>query len=78
MNAPLPPPAVGASQIVVNGAVCPLPAARSLAAVLADAGLADRPVAVEVDGEVVPRGRFTEPLLRGGERIEIVTFVGGG
>lgn len=65
-------------QIIVNGATCPLPVAASLAAVLADAGLAGRPVAVEVDGEVVPRGRFAEPLLRGGERIEIVTFVGGG
>ena len=44
----------------------------------AEAGLAGRPVAVEVDGQVIPRGRFDEPLLRGGERIEIVTFVGGG
>jgi sulfur carrier protein len=75
----VPPPAgSGPRQIVVNGAVQPLPAARSLAAVLSDAGLAGRPVAVEVDGEVVPRERFSESLLRGGERIEIVTFVGGG
>ena len=42
------------------------------------AGLAGRPVAVEVDGEIVPRGRFHERILQGGERIEIVTFVGGG
>lgn len=78
MNAHLPPADAGARQIVVNGAARPLPEAGSLAAVLADAGLAGRPVAVEVDGQVVPRGQFMEPLLRGGERIEIVTFVGGG
>jgi thiamine biosynthesis protein ThiS len=67
-----------AAPITVNGAARPLPAAGSLAAVLDDAGLAGRPVAVEVDGEVVARSRFHERLLRGGERIEIVTFVGGG
>ena len=67
-----------AAAVVVNGAARPLPASCSLAEVLEEAGLAGRPVAVEVNGEVVPRGRFQEPLLRGGERIEIVTFVGGG
>ncbi len=78
MTADQPPADAGDRQIVVNGADRPLPPAGSLAAVLVDAGLAGRPVAVEVDGEVVPRERFSEPLLRGGERIEIVTFVGGG
>lgn len=68
----------GESQLLVNGRTCPLPPGRSLAEVLAEAGLANRPVAVEVDGEVVPRRRFGEPSLAGGERIEIVTFVGGG
>ncbi len=64
--------------LLVNGRSCPLPPGRSLAEVLGAAGLAHRPVAVEVDGEVVPRSRFDEPSLVGGERIEIVTFVGGG
>jgi sulfur carrier protein len=78
VTATWPPADAGARQIVVNGTARPLPATGSLAAVLADEGLAGRPVAVEVDGAVVPRERFSEPLLRGGERIEIVTFVGGG
>jgi sulfur carrier protein len=64
--------------IIVNGSARPVPAAGTLTAVLEEAGLAGRPVAVEVDGEIVPRGRFHERLLQGGERIEIVTFVGGG
>jgi len=64
--------------IVVNGTARPMPASASVADVLEEAGLAGRPVAVEVDGRVVPRARFSERLLRGGERIEIVTFVGGG
>jgi thiamine biosynthesis protein ThiS len=66
------------ARITVNGAARLLPAAGSIAAVLEEAGLTGRPVAVEVDGEVVTRDRFHERLLRGGERIEIVTFVGGG
>ena len=68
----------GSAPIVVNGSPRPVPAAGTLTAVLEEAGLAGRPVAVEVDGEIVPRGRFHERLLAGGERIEIVTFVGGG
>lgn len=69
-------PEIGKSSSMARIGRCRRPG--SLAAVLVDAGLAGRPVAVEVDGEVVPRERFSEPLLRGGERIEIVTFVGGG
>jgi sulfur carrier protein len=64
--------------ITVNGQTRPLPPVPTLLAVLEEAGLADRPVAVELDGEVVPRGQFDTSLLTGGERIEIVTFVGGG
>jgi sulfur carrier protein len=55
-----------------------VPPGGSLVEVLKAAGLDGRPVAVELDGDVVPRSKFTEPMLAGGERIEIVTFVGGG
>lgn len=70
--------ALSSSTITVNGQRRPLPAPGTLVAVLESVGLADKPVAIELDGEVVPRGRFAECLLSGGERIEIVTFVGGG
>lgn len=64
--------------ITVNGEARPLARRATLLTVLEEAGLADRPVAIELDGEVVPRGQFAECRLVGGERIEIVTFVGGG
>jgi sulfur carrier protein len=35
-------------------------------------------VAVEVNLEVVPRGKHQTHVLRDGDRLEIVTFVGGG
>ena len=41
-------------------------------------GFAGRPIAVEVNGDLIPRARFAGRHLVGGEQIEIVTFVGGG
>jgi thiamine biosynthesis protein ThiS len=38
---------------------------------------ADR-VAVEWNLEIVPRGRWDETLIRAGDKLEIVQFVGGG
>lgn len=39
--------------------------------------LAGKPVAVELNREVLPKARY-ETRLRGGDRLEVVTFVGGG
>ena len=35
-------------------------------------------VAVELNREIVPRDRWSETLLKDGDRLEIVHFVGGG
>jgi sulfur carrier protein len=35
-------------------------------------------VAVELNREIVPRDRWPQTLLKDGDRIEIVHFVGGG
>jgi len=37
-----------------------------------------RGVAIALDGEVVPRGEVDEVLLRDGQRVEVVTAIGGG
>jgi sulfur carrier protein len=41
-------------------------------------GLADRRVAVERNREVIPRARHGEVVLGADDRLELVTFVGGG
>jgi len=41
-------------------------------------GLAQRRVAVEVNGAIVPRGQHADHLLRAGDRVEIVHALGGG
>lgn len=49
-----------------------------MAELLAERKLIPLRVAVEVNEELVPRKQFAETALRDGDRIEIVTFVGGG
>jgi len=64
--------------VTVNGVAHPAAAGMSLRALVEVLGFAGRPIAVEVDGEVIPRSAFDGLAIAGGERIEIVTFVGGG
>ncbi len=45
---------------------------------LSELSLAGRRIAVELNGEIVPRSRFEAVLLANGDRLEIVTAVGGG
>ena len=63
--------------ITLNGATH-----RSAAATIADLvrelNLAPEKVAVERNGEIVPRSTLGEALLAEGDRLEIVHFVGGG
>ena len=49
-----------------------------LLALLEQQGLAERRVAVEVNGEIVPRGQHAHAQLKAGDRVEIVHALGGG
>lgn len=37
-----------------------------------------RRVAVERNGDIVPKARYTSEILKDGDSIEVVSFVGGG
>ena len=65
-------------EITVNGLARRMPAGASAWQVVEAAGLAGRPLAVEVNEQVVPRARLANCLLQSGDRLEIVTLVGGG
>lgn len=45
---------------------------------LAEVGLNPKLVAVEYNGEILARGLWDETVLASGDRLEIVTIVGGG
>ena len=65
--------------IVVNGRSRQLDArAKSLLALVRQLGLEGKRIAVERNGDIVPRSRYAETLLEHGDRLEIVSAVGGG
>ena len=65
-------------EIVLNGEPRPLAAGTTLTGLLEAEGLAGRRVAVEINGEIVPRGAHPARVLDAGDRVEIVHALGGG
>ncbi|MGH8031719.1 MAG: sulfur carrier protein ThiS [Luteimonas sp.] len=64
--------------ILLNGNPLSLPDATTVQSLLTLRDLADRRVAVEVNGEIVPRGRHALHALLPDDRVEIVHALGGG
>jgi len=64
--------------LTVNGEAREVPAAITVRGLEELLGLTDGPVAVERNGEVVPRAQHPATELRDGDVLEIVHFVGGG
>jgi thiamine biosynthesis protein ThiS len=55
-----------------------LPESTTVADLIARLGLSDAICAAEVDRELVPKNARSDRVLREGERVEVVTLVGGG
>ncbi|MFD0739244.1 sulfur carrier protein ThiS [Lysobacter koreensis] len=64
--------------ILLNGERRQLAPPTTVAQLLHAEGLAERRVAVEVNGQIVPRSRHEQHALAAGDRIEIVHALGGG
>lgn len=64
--------------IRLNGATATLPGTATVHDLLLAQGLAERRVAVEVNGAIVPRGRHATHRLADGDVVEIVHALGGG
>jgi sulfur carrier protein len=65
-------------QLTINGQTHEAADGATIATLLDDLRLADKPVAVEVNLELIPRQRHAEHRLADGDLLEIVTLVGGG
>lgn len=65
-------------RIAVNGEDVEVPAGAAVLDVLVSRGYDPARVAVEIDGAICPRGEVPSRRIRGGERMEVVSFVGGG
>jgi len=64
--------------IHLNGQLRQIEAETTLATLLQLEGLAQRRVAVELNGEIVPRGLHDTQELHESDRVEIVHALGGG
>lgn len=64
--------------LFINGKERALPEPASVRGALEALGLVSRPVAVELNGNLVRRADQETTALKPGDRVEIVSFVGGG
>ena len=65
-------------RIEVNGEVREVSPAITIRQLLVELGIADGPVAVERNREIVPRAEHAHTQLSEGDALEVVHFVGGG
>ncbi len=64
--------------VTLNGETRELPGPCSVAELVAQLGLGERRVAVEVNRQLVRRAEHAGHALAAGDAIEVVTLVGGG
>lgn len=64
--------------IVVNGSARTCGDEATIADLIRDLALEGQRIAVERNGEIVPKSRHGDTLLLAGDRIEVVRAVGGG
>jgi thiamine biosynthesis protein ThiS len=65
-------------QLVVNGKPLQFPQGISVAQLLEQLKIETRAIAVEVNHQIQPAEGFSQRTLHDGDRLEVVTLVGGG
>ena len=65
-------------RLLLNGEERDVGEVRTIADLVSALGLDARKVAVERNLEIAPRSSYGDTALVDGDRIEIVTFIGGG
>ena len=64
--------------VSINGTSRQLPYPTGVAALIEEMGLTGKRVALERNGEIVPRSLFATQQLADGDKLEVVVAVGGG
>ena len=64
--------------LTINGKQVPSAVGTSLADYLAVNGYEATRLAVEKNGDIVPKAQYAQTILQDGDTVEIVRFVGGG
>ncbi len=64
--------------VSINGTTRQLPDSTGVAALIEEMGLTGKRIALERNGEIVPRSLFAVQQLADGDKLEVVVAVGGG
>lgn len=64
--------------ITLNGSERQVPAACTLSQLIEQLGHTGKRIAIERNGEIVPRSQHAQTALLAGDKLEIVVAVGGG
>ncbi len=64
--------------VSINGTKRQLADSTTVAALIEEMGLTGKRIAVERNGEIVPRSTFATQKLADGDKLEVVVAVGGG
>jgi sulfur carrier protein len=65
-------------ELTINGQLQHFEATLSVAQLLENMALKNKRIAVECNGQIVPRSKFGKQTLMNGDKLEIVVAVGGG
>ena len=65
-------------EIVLNGQAKTLAGPLSVEALVTELGFTGKRIAVERNGEIVPKSTHAQVMIAAGDRLEIVVAVGGG
>jgi sulfur carrier protein len=64
--------------VSINGTMQQFDTPISITALIEHMQIGNKRIAIERNGEIVPRGQFNTQLLADGDKLEIVVAVGGG
>ena len=65
-------------KVTVNGKEIQMDEVKSVESYLTETGYQMKRIAVELNGEILPKYQYSETMLKDGDSMEVVTFVGGG
>ena len=69
---------MGKIEVQLNGERREIDEGLNVAGLLARLGIPEAIAIVEINGEVVPKGRFEEEPVAAGDYVEIIRLMGGG
>ena len=66
------------AKIQLNGAPYEINNGTNLTGLLNNLKIQKNKVAIEVNGEIIQKNKYTDMILNKGDKVEIVQFIGGG